>query len=166
MARISVSGFGGWAWQPVLFSALRTEKVLVWSNGSNVSAGTTVAVNKLVFCGSCLVNCFYPVATNAAEFVLWLEFLAAFCAEHTTLPLPVYANYADAKWDLMPKSYLDLVFNSIIGVHFTNKKDGPCRCSTTHTTLTQTLSGQRRAEPDFTSGLSLTAEVFFVGLSE
>ena len=63
-------------------------------------------------------------------------------------------------------SYPDSVFNSIIGAHFNNKKDGPCRCANTHTTLTQTLYGQRRAEPDFTSGLSLTAEVFFVGLSE
>ncbi len=48
----------------------------------------------------------------------------------------------------MPNSYLDLVINSIIGVHFTNKKDGKCRCEDTHISLTQTLSEQRRAEPD------------------
>ena len=83
-----------------------------------------------------------------------------------SLLLLVYANYADAEWNLMPNSYPELAFWSIIGMHIYNKKDGPCRCANTHTTLTQTLSGQRRAEPDFTSGLSLTAEVFFVSLSE
>ncbi|HJN42360.1 MAG TPA: hypothetical protein QF589_09650, partial [Anaerolineales bacterium] len=68
--------------------------------------------------------------------------------------------------NLIMNYYPELVFQSIIGMHIYNKKDGPCRCRNTHTTLTQTLSGQRRAEPDFTSSLSLTAEVFFVGLSE
>ncbi len=44
--------------------------------------------------------------------------------------------------------YLELGFPCIIGVHFTNKKDGSCRCEDTHTTLTQTLNEQRRAEKD------------------
>jgi len=44
--------------------------------------------------------------------------------------------------------YPQSVFQSIIGVHFTNKKDGPRRCINTHATLTQTLCRQRRAEID------------------
>ena len=42
--------------------------------------------------------------------------------------------------------YPQSVFQSIIGVHFNNKKDGPCKCANTHTTLTRTLLDQRRAD--------------------
>ena len=66
----------------------------------------------------------------------------------TVLPLPVYANYAAVKWNLMSNSYLDSVYWSIMGMHIYNKKDGKCRCSSTHISLTQTLTQQRRAEID------------------
>ena len=73
---------------------------------------------------------------------------ATMSARNKLIVLPVYANYADAELNLMPNSYPELVFRSVIGVHFTNKKDGKCRCRNTHISLTQTLSGQRRAETD------------------
>jgi hypothetical protein len=64
------------------------------------------------------------------------------------MPLPVYANYTDAEWNLMPHSYPASVFQGIIGMHIYNKKDGPGQCANIDTTLTQTLTEQRRAEPD------------------
>ncbi len=76
------------------------------------------------------------------------SFLPHFLQKLYSFTLPVYADYADAKWNLMPNSYPELGFRGIIGMHIYNKKDGPCKCANTHTTLTQTLSGQRRAELD------------------
>jgi hypothetical protein len=88
------------------------------------------------------------------------SFSPHFLQNIVTLPPPVYANYADAEWNLMPNSYLDLVFNSIIQVHFTNKKDGPCQCANIDTTLTQTLIGQRRAETDSIRPTAISVGLF------
>ena len=76
------------------------------------------------------------------------SFSPHFLQNIVTLPPPVYANYADAKWVLMPNYYPELGFRGIMGVHFTNKKDRPRRWWNTHATLTQTLYRQRRAEID------------------
>ena len=76
------------------------------------------------------------------------SFSPHFLQNIVTLPPPVYANYADTKWNLMPNSYPELVFQGIMCVHFTNKKDRPRRWWNTHATLTQTLYRQRRAEID------------------
>ncbi len=82
------------------------------------------------------------------------------CGLMSTLSLPVYANYADAELNLMPHSYPASVFQGIIGMHIYNKKDGPCRCATTHTTLTQTLTTQRRAEPDSIRPTAISVGLF------
>ena len=76
------------------------------------------------------------------------SFLPHFLQKLYSFTLPVYASYADTELNLIPNSYPDSVYWSIIGVHFTNKKDGPCRWFNTHTTLAPTLSRQRRTEPD------------------
>jgi len=60
----------------------------------------------------------------------------------------------------MPNSYLETVFQSIIGVHFYNKKDGKCRWFNTHISLTQTLSGQRRAETDSIRPTAISVGLF------
>ena len=56
--------------------------------------------------------------------------------------------------------YPQSVFQSIIGVHFTNKKDGKCRCVNTHISLTQTLNEQRRAEPDSIRPTAISVGLF------
>ena len=110
------------------------------------SITSTVSIRQDALSGAILLlltHKFHTVLTKAYSMAIAI---ITFMNLIMSFPLPVYANYADTKLYLMQNYYPDLVFRSIVEVHFTNKKDGPCRCAKHPHDPTRTLYRQRRAE--------------------